>query len=64
MSATLRPCGVARLLLRNLLNYVDFAMFVTPIPALICIGFSNHKQRLADRFADTIVIESKSLSAK
>ena len=63
MSATLRPCGVARSLLRNLLNCVDFVMFVTPIPALISIGFSNHKQRLADRFADTIVIDAKSLLA-
>ncbi len=59
--ATLRPCGFARALVRNLLYYVDLPLLLTPLPAAISLMFSDHCQRLGDRVADTIVVRAGSV---
>jgi uncharacterized RDD family membrane protein YckC len=60
---TLRPCGFARSLARNVLYAVDFPLALTPLPGLISILLSQHHQRLGDRVADTIVVLTKSVGA-
>ena len=54
--STLRPCGVFRALTRTLLYCVDISCFVTPLPAIVCMMFSPHQQRLGDKIADTLVV--------
>lgn len=58
---TLRPCGFARALVRNVLYYVDLPLLLTPLPAAISLMFSDHRQRLGDRVADTIVVRAGSM---
>jgi uncharacterized RDD family membrane protein YckC len=53
----LRPCGLARAILRNVVRAVDFPLGLTPIPAAISLMFSETRQRLGDRIADTIVVQ-------
>jgi len=55
---TLRNCGTGRLLLRDLAYYIDIPLLLTPIPAVISMILSHHNQRLGDRLADTIVVNS------
>lgn len=54
-------CGFARALVRNLLYYVDLPLLLTPLPAAISLMFSDHRQRLGDRVADTIVVRAGSV---
>ena len=54
--STLRRPGFANLLVRDLLYWIDFPFFVTPLPAAISMAMSPHRQRLGDRLADTIVV--------
>ena len=58
---TLRPCGFARGLVRNVLYYVDLPLLLTPLPAAVSLMFSDHRQRLGDRVADTIVVRAGSM---
>jgi len=53
---TLRPCGVARSILRELLLVIDSACLQSWIPGVISILKTKHSQRIGDRLADTIVI--------
>jgi uncharacterized RDD family membrane protein YckC len=55
---TLRPCGFARCLLRDLFLWVDLLGCLTPIPALISLSRSSICQRWGDRVADTIVVRA------
>lgn len=55
---TLRKCGFARAMVRDVLYWVDLLGFVTPLPAAASIVFSSYRQRWGDRVADTIVINS------
>ena len=60
--STLRPCGFARALVRDVLLYgIDFPYLLTPIPAVISLVLSDHRQRLGDRVADTVVIRAGSI---
>ena len=58
---TLRSCGFARALVRNVLYYVDLPLLLTPLPAAVSLMFSDHRQRLGDRVADTIVVRAGSV---
>lgn len=64
MRSTLRPCGFARALLRNLMLWCDLPLFLSPWPAVTSLLFSPTRQRLGDRLADTIVVQASSLSRK
>jgi uncharacterized RDD family membrane protein YckC len=61
MRSTLRPCGFVRALVRDVLYWVDIPLLMTPIPAAISMVFSQHRQRLGDRIADTIVVTASSI---
>ena len=58
---TLRPCGFARAVVRNVVCFVDLPLLLTPLPAAISLMFSDHRQRLGDRVADTIVVRAGSV---
>ena len=59
VGSTLRPCGFARAVVRSAVYLVDFALFITPLPATISMMLSPCCQRLGDRVADTLVIKSR-----
>ena len=59
--STLRPCGIGPAIIRNVLYPVDFPIFLTPIPAAFSLMLSDHRQRLGDRVADTVVIRAGSI---
>lgn len=61
VQTTLRPIGFAKSLLRELLLFVDNAYLISWTPAILMIAFTNLRQRVGDRFADTIVVRSRSL---
>ncbi len=63
MRSTLRPCGFARALLRDLLCWFDILVFITAIPAAISMFLSHCNQRLGDKLADTIVINATGLNS-
>jgi uncharacterized RDD family membrane protein YckC len=56
---TLRPCGVARSLLRELLLVVDTVFFLSWVPGVIAILWTDASQRIGDHWADTIVVRSQ-----
>ena len=53
---TLRPCGWARSLLREILLTVDGIFFFSWIPGILSMVLTQDSQRLGDRLSDTIVI--------
>jgi hypothetical protein len=55
---TLRPCGFARALVRNLIYYFDLPFLASPLLGPVSIMFSDQCQRLGDRLADTIVVRA------
>ncbi len=61
LRTTLRPCGLARTILRDALVWLDIPLLLTPIPAAISCVLSPYRQRWGDRFADTVVVEAESL---
>ncbi len=63
MRTTLRPCGFARAILRDVLLCVDIPFLLTPIPAVLSCAGSPHRQRWGDRVADTVVVEARSIHA-
>ena len=56
---TLRPVGIARSLLRELLFYFDCAALLSWVPGLLFIVFTKNRQRLGDLLAETIVIDTQ-----
>ena len=58
VGSTLRPCGFARAMFRDLLYWVEIPLFVTPLPAALRMIFTADRQRIGDRLADTIVIRA------
>ena len=56
---TLSPCGFARSLLRELILFLDTLDFLLPIPGVMSLVFTQNRQRIGDRLADTIVIKAK-----
>ena len=57
LRTTLRPCGVARSLLRELLMAVDAPLLLTPLPGITSMLATDCRQRLGDLAADTLVID-------
>ena len=58
---TLRPCGVGRAIVRNVLYCFDIPFLLTPLPAVLSLMLSEHRQTLGDRAADTLVIRAGSI---
>lgn len=56
MRTTLRPCGAARSILRELLLVIDSLFLLSWVPGVISILSTKNSQRIGDRLADTIVI--------
>ena len=56
LRTTLRPCGFARALLRELLMAIDAPLFLTPLPGVTSMLATECRQRLGDLAADTLVI--------
>jgi uncharacterized RDD family membrane protein YckC len=59
--ATLRPCGISRSLMRELLLFLDCLYLFSWTPGILCIYFSKCRQRLGDHLADTLVVRAPSL---
>jgi uncharacterized RDD family membrane protein YckC len=53
---SMRPCGLARSLVRELMLWVDACGFLCWTPGITSIAFTNHRQRLGDVIGDTIVV--------
>ena len=53
---SLRSCGVARSLLRELLMAVDAPLLLSPLPGITTMLVTECRQRLGDLAADTLVI--------
>ena len=62
LRTTLKPCGFARSLAREVVLAVDACNFLCWAPGIVCIAFTDCRQRLGDLVADTIVVEVRSLS--
>jgi uncharacterized RDD family membrane protein YckC len=60
---SLRPCGFARSLAREIVFFVDCCNFVCWTPGILSIALSDRRQRLGDFVADTIVVDANSLNA-
>ncbi len=61
LRVTLKPCGFARSLLRELLLCVDSLNLISWAPGIFCIASNRSRQRLGDLVADTVVICKRSL---
>lgn len=53
---SMRPCGLARSLVRELMLWVDACGFLCWTPGITSIALTNHRQRLGDIIGDTIVV--------
>jgi uncharacterized RDD family membrane protein YckC len=62
LRSTLRPSGIARSLARELVMWVDAGNFLCWTPGVLSIALTDYRQRLGDLVADTVVVESRSLS--
>ena len=61
LRTTLKPCGFARSLVREVVLSVDACHFLCWTPGILCIAFTDCRQRLGDLVADTLVVEARSL---
>ena len=57
----LRPCGISRVIVRNVLYCFDLPLLLTPLPAVLSLMLSEYRQTLNDRAADTLVIRAGSI---
>ena len=55
---TLRPCGVLTALLRELMFWIDMPQLLTAIPGVLCLIATEHRQRIGDLVAGTLVVEA------
>ena len=60
LRTTLKPCGFARSLARELVLCVDACHFLCWAPGIVSIALTDYRQRLGDLVADTIVVEARS----
>lgn len=56
---TLRSCGFARSLVRELMFWVDTPLLLTALPGVLCQLATANRQRLGDLVAQTIVVEKR-----
>ena len=61
LRTTLKPCGFARSLARELVLCVDACHFLCWAPGIVTIALTDCRQRLGDLVADTLVVEVRSL---
>ncbi|MDB5346617.1 MAG: domain containing protein [Schlesneria sp.] len=61
VQSTLKPCGFARSLVREVVLWVDACGFLCWTPGVISIALTNQRQRLGDLVADTLVVEVSSI---
>ena len=61
VQSTLKPCGFARSLAREVVLWVDACGFLCWTPGIVSIALTNQRQRLGDLVADTLVVESSTL---
>jgi uncharacterized RDD family membrane protein YckC len=59
---SMRPCGLARSLVRELLLYVDACSFLCWTPGITSIALTDHRQRLGDIIGDTIVVAKPTMT--
>ena len=64
LRTTLKPCGFARSLVREVVLSVDACQFLCWAPGIVSIAFTDCRQRLGDLVADTLVVEVRSLSRR
>ncbi|MEK6258400.1 MAG: RDD family protein [Planctomycetota bacterium] len=64
LRTTLKPCGFARSLVREVVLAVDACHFLCWTPGIVSIAFTDCRQRLGDLVADTLVVEVRSLSRR
>ena len=57
LSLNYKEIDIGQSFKRRIVDVVDFMFF--GIPAFICIGNNEKKQRIGDMFAKTIVIENE-----
>lgn len=62
LRTTLKPCGFARSLARELVFCVDACHFLCWAPGIVSIALTDCRQRLGDLVADTLVVEVRSLT--
>ena len=55
-----RPLTLSQAVMRDFLRYVDFGLYVLPIPGILAANSSDRNQRLGDLAAGTIVTHSAS----
>ncbi len=55
---SLRPCGFARSLAREIVFFFDCGNFICWTPGILSIALTDHRQRSGDLVADTIVVET------
>ena len=59
---SLRRCGFARSLVREIVFFVDCCYGLCWTPGIVSIAFTDRRQRLGDLVADTIVVDSGALA--
>ena len=64
LRTTLRPCGIARSLVRELLLAIDSTYLLCWIPGSLAIGLTERRQRIGDLLGDTIVVTSQSMKSE
>jgi uncharacterized RDD family membrane protein YckC len=60
LRTTLRPCGFARSLLREILLVIDSVLLLCWVPGVFSILATQRSQRVGDLLADTIVVRDSS----
>lgn len=56
--STLRPCGIARSLAREIIFYADSCSLLCCVPGTLSIALTPLRQRLGDLVSDTIVVNT------
>ena len=59
LRTTLRPCGIARSLVREVMLVAETFQLICWLPPMLSIALTNQRQRLGDLVSDTIVVEAK-----
>jgi uncharacterized RDD family membrane protein YckC len=61
VQSSLRPCGFAKSLVREVVLWGDACGFLCWAPGLLSIALTNKRQRLGDLVADTLVVDASSM---
>ncbi|MCX7410015.1 MAG: RDD family protein [Planctomycetales bacterium] len=61
VDVTLRPCGISKAIVRSVFYCFDLPFLLTPLPAVVSLMLSEHRQTWGDRAAQTLVIRAGSI---